>query len=117
MVTATVGLIFLVLCPVLFMVQMSLRTGLEAFRMPPTFPFSPTLQNYSALLEGKFVRSLVNSVVTSTSTTAFALLLGVPAAYAFSRGRVRATGLLSLWTLATRDRKSTRLNSSHVRIS
>ena len=85
----TVGLILLVLCPVIFMVQMSLRTGLEAFRMPPTFPFLPTFQNYAALFEGKFVRSLVNSVVTSTATTALALLLGVPAAYAFSRARVR----------------------------
>src|SRR5215472_11043065 len=84
------------------MVQMSLRTGLEAFRMPPTFPFLPTFQNYAALFEGKFVRSLMNSVVTSTATTALALLLGVPAAYAFSRARVRAAGLLSLWTLATR---------------
>ena len=98
----TIGLTLLVLCPVLFMVQMSLRTGLEAFRMPPTFPFTPTLQNFAALFEGKFVRSLVNSVVTSTSTTALALFLGVPAAYAFSRARVRATGLVSLWTLATR---------------
>ena len=72
----TVGLILLVLCPVIFMVQMSLRTGLEAFRMPPTFPFLPTFQNYAALFEGKFVRSLVNSVVTSTATTAiFTFLL------------------------------------------
>src|SRR5215470_1739139 len=84
------------------MVQMSVRTGLEAFRMPPVFPFRPTLENYAALFEGKFVRSLMNSIVTSTSTTVLALLLGVPAAYAFSQARVRATGLLSLWTLATR---------------
>ena len=60
-------LIFVVLCPVLFIVQMSLRTGLDAFQMPPTFPFSVTLQNYVDLIEGKFVRSLVNSTVTSTS--------------------------------------------------
>lgn len=99
---ATVMLILVVLCPVLFIVQMSFRTGLDAFQMPPTFPFSVTLQNYVDLFEGKFVRSLMNSTVTSTSTTALALLLGVPAAYAFSRARIRATGLVSLWTLATR---------------
>ena len=99
---ATVVLILVVLCPVLFIVQMSLRTGLDAFQMPPTFPSSVTLQNYVDLFEGKFVRSLVNSAVTSTSTTALALLLGVPAAYAFSRARIRPTGLVSLWTLATR---------------
>ncbi|RPH74067.1 MAG: carbohydrate ABC transporter permease, partial [Candidatus Rokuibacteriota bacterium] len=97
-VLVAVLLVAVVLCPVVFIVQMSFRTGLEAFRMPPTLVFSPTLRNYADLVEGKFVRSLVNSTVTSTSTTALALLLGVPAAYAFSRARIRATGLVSLWT-------------------
>lgn len=95
-------LVAVVLCPVVFIVQMSFRTGLEAFRMPPTLVFSPTLRNYADLVEGKFVRSLANSAVTATSTTVLALVLGVPAAYTFSRARVRATGLLSLWTLSTR---------------
>ncbi len=98
----TTLLILVVLCPVLFIVQMSVRTGLEAFRMPPTLVFSPTLQNYVDLVEGKFVRALMNSAVTATSTTVLALLLGVPAAYAFSRARFRAQGLVSLWTLTTR---------------
>jgi multiple sugar transport system permease protein len=99
---ATGLLIAVVLVPVLFIVQMSLRTGLEAFRMPPSLVFWPTLQNYAALLEGKFIRALGNSAVVATSTTVLALLLGVPAAYAFSRARVQADGLVSLWTLATR---------------
>ena len=98
----TVLLMLVVLGPVLFIVQMSVRSGLDAFRMPPTLVFSPTLKNYIDLLEGKFVRSLMNSTVTATSTTVLALLLGVPAAYAFSRARVRAQGLASLWTLTTR---------------
>jgi multiple sugar transport system permease protein len=101
-IAVTVALLVVVLCPVLFIVQMSVRTGLEAFRMPPTLAFTPTLENYVALVEGKFLRSLANSTVTSLATTVLALLLGVPAAYAFSRARVRADGLLSLWTLATR---------------
>src|SRR2546428_9751178 len=100
--SGTVLLMLVVLGPVLFIVQMSVRSGLEAFRMPPTLVFSPTLQNYIDLLEGQFVRSLMNSTVTATSTTVLALLLGVPAAYAFSRARVRAQGLVSLWTLTTR---------------
>lgn len=99
---ATVLLILVVLCPVFFIVQMSVRTGLDAFQMPPTLVFSPTLQNYVDLVEGKFIRALTNSTVTATSTTILALLLGVPAAYAFSRARFRAQGLVSLWTLTTR---------------
>jgi multiple sugar transport system permease protein len=98
----TALLIFVVLFPVFFIVQMSVRTGLEAFRIPPTLSFTPTLQNYVDLVEGKFIRALMNSTVTATSTTLLALLLGVPAAYAFSRARFRAQGLVSLWTLCTR---------------
>jgi multiple sugar transport system permease protein len=101
-ISGTALLILVVLCPVFFIVQMSVRTGLDAFRMPPTLVFSPTLQNYVDLVEGKFIRALMNSTVTATSTTVLALLLGVPAAYAFSRARLRAQRLLSLWTLTTR---------------
>ena len=50
---ATVLLILVVLFPVFFIVQMSVRTGVDAFRMPPTLVFSPTLQNYVDLIEGK----------------------------------------------------------------
>lgn len=99
---ATTALLVTVLVPVLFIVQMSFRTGLDAFRMPPSLVFWPTLQNYVDLLEGKFIRAMTNSAVTATTTTLLALLLGVPAAYAFSRARLRADGLVSLWTLATR---------------
>src|SRR5437588_2882553 len=93
--SGTVLLILLVLGPVLFIMQMSVRSGVEAFRMPPTLIFSPTLQNYIALLEGKFVRSLMNSTFTATSTTVLALLLAVPAASAFPRPRVRVKGFAS----------------------
>lgn len=95
-------LIVVVLFPFLFILQMSLRTGLEAFRMPPQVVFTPTWRNYGDLTEGKFVRSLWNSAVTATSATAVALLLGVPAAYALSRARFRTDGVISLWTLSTR---------------
>ena len=101
-IAATVLLLFVVLCPVLFIVQMSVRSGVDAFRMPPPLVFTPTLQNYVDLVEGKFVRSLMNSTVTATATSILALLLGVPAAYAFSRARFRAERTVSLWTLVTR---------------
>src|SRR4030095_16453726 len=78
-------LVAAVLCPVVFIVQMSFRTGHDAFRMPPTLVFSPTLHNYVDLVEGKFVRSLANSAVTATSTTVLALVLGVAAAYTVRR--------------------------------
>ena len=44
----------------------------------------------------------MNSLVTSVTSTLVALLLGVPAAYAFSRARLPAGRHISLWMLATR---------------
>ena len=102
MAAATLLLIFFVLGPAIFIVQMSFRTDLEAFEMPPKLTFRVTLQNYAGVLQGKFVRALANSTVTATAATILALVLGVPAAYTLSRARLRDGGLVSLWTLSTR---------------
>jgi multiple sugar transport system permease protein len=95
-------LVFLVLFPFFWLVQMSFRTQLEAFRMPPNLLTPPTLQNYSAVLQDKFVRALGNSAITSVTTVVLSLLLGVPAAYALSRARFGAERYVELWMLATR---------------
>jgi multiple sugar transport system permease protein len=95
-------LILVVLFPFLWIVQMSIKTELEAFRMPPTVLFIPTLENYYDILEEKFMRSFRNSFVTATVTTIVSLLLGVPAAYALSRAKFKSERFISLWTLATR---------------
>jgi multiple sugar transport system permease protein len=100
---AFVGLLILVvLFPVLWLVQMSLKTELEGFRMPPKLLFVPTFQNFVDVLEAKFLRALGNSAITSTSTVLLSLTLGVPAAYALSRARFGVERHLELWMLATR---------------
>lgn len=96
------GLLLVVLFPVLWLVLFSLRTELESFRMPPRLLVMPTLENYVALWESKFLLAFENSAVTATSTTLISLLLGVPAAYALSRAGLGSERLLSLWVLATR---------------
>jgi len=98
-----VGLaIFLVLFPFLWLIQMSFKIEVEAFRMPPKLLFMPTLQNYFDLLDSKFLRYFLNSTVTASAATLLSLLIGVPPAYALSRARFRHSGLLSLWILFTR---------------
>jgi multiple sugar transport system permease protein len=89
------------LFPVLWLVQLSLKTELESFQMPPRL-FVPTLENYVALFSGKFARSFGNSLVVSVATTVVSMLLGVPAAYALARARVRGEGAIALWVLTTR---------------
>lgn len=90
-----------VLFPVVWLVQMSLRPNEDilGYRML----FVPTLANYRALLnDSSFVRSFLNSVVSSGTSTVVALILGTPAAYALSRGKFRGRSTISMWILATR---------------
>jgi multiple sugar transport system permease protein len=86
----------------MWLLTMSFKTEVDALAMPPKVIFVPTLGNYSGLLEARFLRPLLNSVVVATVTTILSLALGVPAAYALSRARTRATGGIAFWILATR---------------
>jgi len=95
---AVVVLFFLF--PIFWIVLMSFQTNADILRIPPRLTFSPTLSNYAALISGKlqtssgsldipFMRNLGNSVLLSTASVVLALLLGVPAAYAFARFKFR----------------------------
>src|ERR687891_1138408 len=93
-----VGLFFLF--PIFWVFLMSFQTNATILRIPPSLFFSPTLDNYVALISGKlqtqagtldiaFMDNLMNSVILSTSSVALSLVLGIPAAYAFARFRFR----------------------------
>ncbi len=96
------ALLAVTLFPVLWLVQLSLKVESDAFLMPPKLLFWPTLENYAALFHGKFARSFSNSLIVGVLTTLISLLLGVPAAYALSRGSVQAGKSIALWILTTR---------------
>ena len=97
-----ITLLLFTLLPVLWLLQMSFKTGVDAFRMPPLLIFTPTFENYLGLLQERFPKFFMNSVVVSLITTALSMLLGVPAAYAMARARFRGTEGLRLWILFTR---------------
>lgn len=97
-----ITLLLFTLLPVLWLLQMSFKTGVDAFRMPPLLLFTPTFENYLGLLQERFPKFFMNSVVVSLITTALSMLLGVPAAYAMARARFRGTEGLRLWILFTR---------------
>ena len=97
-----ITLLLFTLLPVLWLLQMSFKTGVDAFRMPPLLLFTPTFENYLGLLQERFPKFFMNSVVVSLTTTALSMLLGVPAAYAMARARFRGSEGLRLWILFTR---------------
>jgi multiple sugar transport system permease protein len=84
------------LFPIFWILLMSFQTNEQILRIPPSLSFVPTLDNYRSLISGHlltsagsldiaFMRNLGNSVLLSTCAVALALILGVPAAYAFAR--------------------------------
>lgn len=89
--------------PFLWLLQLSLKTQLDAFAYPPRFIFTPTLQNFVSLWsESEFAKFFLNSLIVSTMTTLVALLLGVPAAYALVRLGSRTGRAILVWILFTR---------------
>jgi len=98
-------LLIIVFCifPFYWMVTTSLKTQLEALASPPTWIFEPTFSNYTKVLfEDKVGKSLINSLIVAVFTTALALALGVPAAYALSRFEFRRKKDLWFWFITNR---------------
>src|SRR5260370_27701808 len=75
-------LVFLLVFPVLWMVISGFKTEIAAIAIPPTLFFQPTLDQFQLAFAGGFSAYLLNSVVASLVSTAIAIVLGIPAAYA-----------------------------------
>jgi ABC-type glycerol-3-phosphate transport system permease component len=86
--------------PVLWVVITSIKPRNLIFTRPPTLFFIPTLDHYiEALDTGLIIQSIGNSLVISVLSTALAMLIATPAAYAFARLRFRMRGPLTFYTL------------------
>ncbi len=74
--------VFLLIFPVLWMVITGFKTEVAAIAIPPTLLFAPTLSQFALAISSGFGAYLFNSAVASLVSTALALSLGIPAAYA-----------------------------------
>ncbi|RVG06834.1 carbohydrate ABC transporter permease [Sinorhizobium meliloti] len=99
--------------PIVWIFLMSFQTNETILRISPSVVFTPTLENYAALITGKlqtasgtldiaFMRNLGNSVLLSVASVALALVLGVPAAYAFARHKFRGSEDIAFTLLSFR---------------
>jgi sorbitol/mannitol transport system permease protein len=70
--------------PVLWMLLTAFKQERDAFTSPPKFAFSPTLDQYDAVLSGGLSAALLNSLWTTVGSTVLVILLALPAAYALS---------------------------------
>ena len=98
-----VVLAFLCVAPILVIFATSLRQQVDIFAAPLNFVFTPTLENYRAVLEeDKFDRYLGNSLFVGIVSTVITLLLGCMAAYGLARFRFTGRTTVAYTTLLLR---------------
>lgn len=89
--------------PILWMALTSLKTEDLAIAFPPRLFFTPTFENWSqAVFHGPLMEFMGNTAIITLGSTLFALLLGVPAAYAMAYYKTKRTDGSMLWMMSTR---------------
>ena len=89
--------------PIFWMVLTSFKTDADAVKPENLIWFTPTLENYLNMTENyDYWRFATNSVITSVFATLFALVVGVPAAYAMAFNPTRRTKDVLMWMLSTK---------------
>jgi multiple sugar transport system permease protein len=96
-----IGLV-LIAVPFLWILLTAFKRPVDAASVPPQL-FSPLYSgNISDLNENGFVQSLKSSVILTATTTIATLALGVPAGYAFARGKFKGRRSLGAFLLFSR---------------
>jgi ABC-type glycerol-3-phosphate transport system permease component len=100
---AAVVATFLFLGPIVWMVTTAFKATVEAFTATPTWFFSPTLDNFSKVINGGgFLHPLWESFFAASVSTIAALVLGTGIAYPLARYQVRGKKHLAFWILSLR---------------
>jgi multiple sugar transport system permease protein len=88
-------IVLLFIFPIIWTFLTSIKTDLDAWRLPPKYIFSPSIKNYLIVLFDKgFIGFIGNSLITCFSATGIALLLGVPMAYALARSKLKINSII-----------------------
>jgi multiple sugar transport system permease protein len=96
-----IGLV-LIGIPFLWIVLTAFKDPVAADASPPMFISPLTLSNFDALFQDGYAKSLLNSVIITTLATGFTLIFGIPAGYAFARGRFRGRNFFGAFLLFSR---------------
>ena len=90
--------------PILWMVQTSFKTELDAFATPPRFLFFAwTTENYAIVQErSNYLRHAMNSIILAGGSTVLALAFAIPAAWAMAFAPTKRTRGTLLWMLSTK---------------
>ncbi len=100
---ATAAVVLFFIFPIFMIIVTSLKSRVDALASPPVWIFRPVFFNYVDIFQdNNFGRYFRNSMIVATFGTAFALILGVPAAYSLARRPFKREADLSFWILSQR---------------
>lgn len=96
------------LFPILWMILTAFKPGREAFRIPPSLIFRPSLSNFVELFGARFEGGrilpvfLPNSIIVSITSTVAVMVLALFAAYALARFEFKGKNVLGVFVMASR---------------
>ena len=96
------GVSLVALFPFFWIVMTAFKEKKDAFSMPPTWFFKPTLKNFISVFQGDFLQSLFNSILISIIVTLLTIIIGIFAAYSFSRYDIKGKKHFFFFVLSTR---------------
>ncbi len=93
----------LLLLPIYWMLNMSLRTNADILSVLTLYPTDPTLVNYIKIFtDASWYSGYINSMIYVAMNTTISLTVALPAAYAFSRYRFVGDKQIFFWLLTNR---------------
>ncbi|OIP97454.1 MAG: sugar ABC transporter permease [Syntrophobacteraceae bacterium CG2_30_61_12] len=97
------GYFVLLLLPIYWMLNMSLRANADILSSFALYPSDPTIANYLKIFtEESWYSGYLNSIIYVTLNTVISLVTALPAAYAFSRFQFIGDKHVFFWLLTNR---------------
>jgi len=98
-----IGYFILLMLPIYWMLNMSLRTNADILSVFSFYPRHLTFENYMKIFsDSSWYSGYINSMIYVAMNTAISLVTALPAAYAFSRYRFLGDGQMFFWLLTNR---------------
>lgn len=89
--------------PIFWMFLTGFKSEGDAIAIPPKLVFTPTFESIAeALSRSDYAGHFLNSVISAVGSTALALILSIPAAYALAFYPTRRTNSTLLWIISTK---------------
>lgn len=90
-------ILIIVLFPIFWMVITSIKPEMQSYKIPPVWNFKPVSKNYIDAFHLRPLTSYIsNSIVIALLSTFFSIVIGIFAAYGFSRFRTKKSNQLKL---------------------